>query len=121
MARARGEAGAANRQAADSQDVQDGAADHQPDVRGEDLKDPNLAFGWGFHILDRSNYAVLGLLLTVEVALTLVISDMVVRFTKTQEQGAWNGELSYHPRQHHGCRVFPATRANTYRKGEKEE
>jgi hypothetical protein len=49
--------------------------------------DPNLAFGWGVHILDGPNHAVLGLLLAIGVAVAFVISGMVVGFAKTQEQG----------------------------------
>lgn len=49
--------------------------------------DQDLAFGWGIHIIDGPNHAVLGLLLTIGIGLAFVISGMVVGFAKTQEQG----------------------------------
>ncbi|KAJ8116403.1 hypothetical protein OPT61_g2161 [Boeremia exigua] len=49
--------------------------------------DPDLAFGWGIHIIDGPNQAVLGLLLAVGVAVLFVVSGMVVGFAKIQEQG----------------------------------
>ena len=58
----------------------------QPDEH-EALMDPNLAFGWGVHILDGPNHAVLGLLLAIGVAVAFVVSGTLVGFTKTQEQG----------------------------------
>jgi hypothetical protein len=61
-------------------------ATNQQDER-EAIIDPNLAFGWGVHILDGPNHAVLGLLLAIGVAVAFVISGMVVGFAKTQEQG----------------------------------
>ena len=54
--------------------AQQGAATNQPNA----LTDPDLAFGWGVHILDGPNHAVLGLLLCVGIAIS---------FAKTQEQG----------------------------------
>jgi hypothetical protein len=53
----------------------------------DDLTDPDLAFGWGVHILDGPNHAVLGLLLCIGVAVAFVVSGIVVGFAKTQEQG----------------------------------
>jgi hypothetical protein len=64
---------------------QDDAANPQDEE--EAIVDRNLAFGWGVHILDGPNHAVLGLLLAIGVAVTFVISGMVVGFAKTQEQG----------------------------------
>jgi hypothetical protein len=49
--------------------------------------DPNLAFGWGIHILDGPNHAVLSLLLIIGVAVAFVVSGMIVGLAKTQEQG----------------------------------
>jgi hypothetical protein len=63
--------------------VQQNTANAQQD----DLTDPDLAFGWGVHILDGPNHAVLGLLLCIGVAVAFVVSGMVVGFAKTQEQG----------------------------------
>lgn len=53
----------------------------------DDEVDPNLAFGWGVHILDGPNHAVLGILLAIGVTVAFVVSGMVVGFAKTQEQG----------------------------------
>jgi hypothetical protein len=53
----------------------------------EVIMDPNQAFGWGVHILDGPNHAVLGLLLFIGVAVAFVISGMIVGYAKTQEQG----------------------------------
>lgn len=54
---------------------------------GEAIADSNLAFGWGVHILDGPNHAVLGILLAIGVAVAFVVSGMVVGFARTQEQG----------------------------------
>jgi hypothetical protein len=51
------------------------------------VMDPNLAFGWGIHILDGPNHAVLSLLLLIGVAVSFFVSGMIVGFAKTQEQG----------------------------------
>ncbi|KAG4428249.1 hypothetical protein IFR05_016268 [Cadophora sp. M221] len=66
--------------------VQEDDATNQQDEQ-EALKDPNLAFGWGVHIIDGPNHSVLSLLLAIGVAFAFVISGMVVGFAKTQEQG----------------------------------
>jgi hypothetical protein len=63
--------------------VQQNAATNQQD----DLSDPDLAFGWGVHIVDGPNHSVLALLLCFGVAVSFVISGMVVGIAKTQEQG----------------------------------
>lgn len=57
------------------------------EVQRDDATDPNLAFGWGIHILDGPNHAVLSLLLLIGVAVSFVVSGMIVGFAKTQEQG----------------------------------
>jgi hypothetical protein len=49
--------------------------------------DPNLAFGWGVHILEGPNHGVLGLLLVIGVVLAFTISGLVVGLAETQEQG----------------------------------
>jgi hypothetical protein len=49
--------------------------------------DSDLIFGWGIHILDGPNHAVLGLLLAIGVAVAFLVSGLVVGFAKTQEQG----------------------------------
>ena len=64
---------------------QDDAVNQQEEQ--EATIDPNLAFGWGVHILDGPNHAVLGLLIAIGVVIAFVISGMVVGFAKTQEQG----------------------------------
>lgn len=51
------------------------------------LTDPDLALGWGVHILDGPNHAVLGMLLCVGIAISFLVSGMVIGFAKTQEQG----------------------------------
>jgi hypothetical protein len=61
-------------------------AELQQDAQ-EAITNPNLAFGWGVHILDRPNYALLGLLLATGAAVAFVVSGMVVGFAKTPEQG----------------------------------
>lgn len=61
-------------------------ANNQQDGR-QVTADPDLAFGWGVHILDGPNHAVLGLLLAIGVAVAFSISGIVVGFAKTQEQG----------------------------------
>jgi hypothetical protein len=53
----------------------------------ESVTDPNLVFGWGIHILEGPNHAVLSLLLLIGVAVVFIVSGMVVGFAKTQEQG----------------------------------
>lgn len=59
---------------------------NDPDDSSE-LSDQDLAFGWGIHILDGPNHAVLGVLLAIGLVIAFVISGMVVGFAKTQEQG----------------------------------
>jgi hypothetical protein len=51
------------------------------------IMDPDLVFGWGVHIIDGPNHAVLGILLAVGIAVAFVISGFIVGFAKTQEQG----------------------------------
>lgn len=51
------------------------------------FSNPNLAFGWGVHIIDGPNHAVLGVLLAIGLIMAFVISGMIVGFAKTQEQG----------------------------------
>ncbi|KAF2011334.1 hypothetical protein BU24DRAFT_354887 [Aaosphaeria arxii CBS 175.79] len=53
----------------------------------EATMDSDLSFGWGIHILDGPNHAVLGFLLAIGVAVAFVVSGMVVGLAKTQEQG----------------------------------
>jgi hypothetical protein len=55
--------------------------------QGDETMDQDLAFGWGIHIIDGPNHGALGLVLAVGVAITFVVSGMVVGFAKTQEQG----------------------------------
>jgi hypothetical protein len=64
---------------------QDDASSDQDEQ--EAIADPNLAFGWGVHILHGPNHAVLGFLLSIGIAVAFVVSGMVVGFAKTQEQG----------------------------------
>ncbi|KAL1801088.1 hypothetical protein ACET3X_001430 [Alternaria dauci] len=47
----------------------------------------DLAFGWGVHIIEGPNHAVLGLLLAIGVAIAFLVSGLLVGFAKTQEQG----------------------------------
>ncbi len=69
--------------------------------------DPNLAFGWGIHIIDGPNHSVLCLLLACGVAASFVVSGMVVGLAKTQGARLRDWKFSsYHPRLHHGCYVF---------------
>ncbi|KAF3025503.1 hypothetical protein E8E14_007646 [Neopestalotiopsis sp. 37M] len=51
-------------------------------------RDPNadLVFGWGVHILDGPNHAVLGFLLAAGLVITFAISCLVLGIAKTQEQ-----------------------------------
>ena len=67
-------------------EVQQNEANKQPDGQ-EAATDPHLAFGWGVHIIDGPNHAVLGLLLFFRIAVAFVVSGMIVGFAKTQEQG----------------------------------
>lgn len=62
-------------------------ATNQQDGQEEAIMDPNLAFGWGVHVLDGPNHAVLGLLLAIGVVIAFIVSGIVVGFAKTQEQG----------------------------------
>lgn len=59
---------------------------NDPDDSSE-LNDEDLAFGWGVHILDGPNHAVLGVFLAIGLVIAFTISVMVVGFAKTQEQG----------------------------------
>jgi hypothetical protein len=49
--------------------------------------DPDLAFGWGVHILDGPNHAALAWLLAIGVSVAFLVSGMVVGIAETQEQG----------------------------------
>ncbi|PSN74055.1 hypothetical protein BS50DRAFT_481151, partial [Corynespora cassiicola Philippines] len=60
---------------------------NNPQSRQQATVDPDLAFGWGVHIIDGPNHAVLGLLLAIGVGVAFVVSGMVVGIAKTQEQG----------------------------------
>lgn len=51
------------------------------------FSDPDLAFGWGVHILDGPNHTMLALLMCIGVIISFVISGLVVGLAKTQEQG----------------------------------
>ncbi|CAN9115727.1 unnamed protein product [Alternaria alternata] len=56
-------------------------------AKGNAPANEDLAFGWGIHIIEGPNHAVLGLLLAIGVAVAFVVSGMIVGFAKTQEQG----------------------------------
>ncbi|CAN9173620.1 unnamed protein product [Alternaria alternata] len=56
-------------------------------AKGNAPANEDLAFGWGVHIIEGPNHAVLGLLLAIGVAVAFVVSGMIVGFAKTQEQG----------------------------------
>lgn len=58
-----------------------GARPLQPGAGGR------LVFGWGVHILEGPNHSILGILLTLGIAATFVISGLVVGLAKTEEQG----------------------------------
>jgi hypothetical protein len=58
----------------------------QHDDKGAPL-DADLAFGWGVHIIEGPNHAALGWLFAVGVAVSFVVSALLVGFAKTQEQG----------------------------------
>jgi hypothetical protein len=45
----------------------------------------DLVFGWGVHILDGLNHAILGLFLAFKLMITFVISCLIVGIAKTQE------------------------------------
>ena len=59
---------------------------NQDEDKGAPL-DRDLAFGWGVHIVEGPNHAALRWVLAVGVAVSFVVSGMVVGFTQTQEQG----------------------------------
>ncbi|KAF2760195.1 hypothetical protein EJ05DRAFT_483965 [Pseudovirgaria hyperparasitica] len=48
--------------------------------------DPDLAFGWGIHIIDGADHAVLAFIFGCAVALSLSISLLILGLAKTQEQ-----------------------------------
>ncbi|OCK74193.1 hypothetical protein K432DRAFT_398289 [Lepidopterella palustris CBS 459.81] len=52
----------------------------------------DLVFGWGVHILDGPNHAVLGLFLAFGLMITFVISCLIVGIAKTQEQAFGVGQ-----------------------------
>jgi uncharacterized membrane protein len=52
----------------------------------------DLVFGWGVHILDGPNHAVLGLSLALGLMVTFVISCLIVGIAKTQEQAFGVGQ-----------------------------
>ena len=52
----------------------------------------DLVFGWGVHILDGPNHAVLGLFLALGLMITFVISCLIVGIAKTQEQAFGVGQ-----------------------------
>jgi hypothetical protein len=52
----------------------------------------DLVFGWGVHILDRPNHAVLGFFLAVGLMITFVVSCMTLGIAKTQEQAFGVGQ-----------------------------
>ncbi|KAF7675555.1 hypothetical protein GT037_006274 [Alternaria burnsii] len=56
-------------------------------AKGNAPPNEDLAFGWGVHIIEGPNHAVLGLLLAIGVAVAFIVSGMIVGFAKTQEQG----------------------------------
>jgi hypothetical protein len=56
-------------------------------AKGNAPANEDLAFGWGVHIIEGPNHAVLGLLLAIGVAVAFIVSGMIVGFAKTQEQG----------------------------------
>ncbi|CAN9332493.1 unnamed protein product [Alternaria alternata] len=56
-------------------------------AKGNAPANEDLAFGWGVHIIEGPNHAVLGLLLAIGVVVAFVVSGMIVGFAKTQEQG----------------------------------
>jgi hypothetical protein len=51
------------------------------------LVDRKLAFGWGIHILHGPNHTILWQLLLMGVAISFLVSCMIVGIAKTQEQG----------------------------------
>lgn len=67
-------------------EIWENVRNNDPDDSSE-LNDEDLAFGWGIHILDGPNHAVLGVLLAIGLVIAFAISGMVVGFAKTQEQG----------------------------------
>ncbi|ETS79269.1 hypothetical protein PFICI_09122 [Pestalotiopsis fici W106-1] len=58
----------------------------------EASSDPDLAFGWGVHILDGPNHAVLGFFLAAGLLITFVISCLILGIAKTQEQAFGVGQ-----------------------------
>ncbi|EHK97569.1 hypothetical protein M7I_6657 [Glarea lozoyensis 74030] len=62
-------------------------AANQNDQQEVPMTDPNLAFGWGVHIIDGPNHAVLGVLLAISIGVAFLVSGLIVGFAKTQEQG----------------------------------
>lgn len=64
---------------------QDPGGDPERDY--ENTTDADLAFGWGVHILDGPNHAVLALLLACGIVVAFTVAGLVVGFAKTQEQG----------------------------------
>jgi hypothetical protein len=54
--------------------------------------DSDLVFGWGVHILDGPNHAILGLFVALGLMITFVISCFIVGIAKTQEQAFGVGQ-----------------------------
>jgi hypothetical protein len=65
-------------------ELQQDDADFQQDKQ-EVIMHSNLAFGWGVHILDRPNNAMICLVVAISMASSFVLSCMTMGFAKTQE------------------------------------
>jgi hypothetical protein len=65
----------------------------QRSTRGRGAEEDDLVFGWGVHILEGPNHAGLSLVLAFGIAVTFLVSCLIVGLAQTQEQGFGVGQF----------------------------